>query len=69
MWGDRLRWMTLPQGTDRIVRGPGRPFAEGGCLLDVDGDTNLDLVVNEGRPDADLVWYRAPHTGTVGRDT
>jgi hypothetical protein len=64
MWGDRLLWTTLPQGSDRIVRGRGHPFAEGGCLLDVDGDTNLDLVVNEGGPDADLVWYRAPHTGT-----
>jgi hypothetical protein len=59
-WGDRLLWRRLPQG-DRVIRGRGRAFAEGGCLLDVDGDGKLDVVVNEGGPEAGLVWYRAPH--------
>jgi hypothetical protein len=62
-WGDRLLWRTLPQGKYRVVRGRGRAFAEGGCLLDVDGDGKLDIIVNEGGPDADLVWYRAPSSG------
>ena len=62
-WGDRLLWRRLPQGNHQVVRGRGRAFAEGGCLLDVDGDGNLDIVVNEGGPEADLVWYRAPHAG------
>lgn len=62
-WGDRLLWRSLPQGNYRVVRGRGRALAEGGCLLDVDGDGKLDIVVNEGGPQADLVWYRAPHAG------
>ncbi|HUE24194.1 MAG TPA: VCBS repeat-containing protein [Bryobacteraceae bacterium] len=62
-WGDRLLWGRLPQGSYRVVRGRGPAFAEGGCLLDVDGDGQLDIVVNEGGPEADLVWYRAPHAG------
>ena len=60
-WGDRLLWRTLPQGKYRVIRGHGPAFAEGGCLLDVDGDGNLDIVVNEGGPENDLVWFRAPH--------
>jgi len=60
-WGDRLLWRGLPQGNYRVVRGRGRAFAEGGCLLDVDGDGALDIVVNEGGPESDLVWFRAPH--------
>jgi hypothetical protein len=60
-WGDRLLWRKLPQGDYQVVRGRGRAFAEGGCLLDVDGDGQLDIVVNEGPPENNLVWYRAPH--------
>jgi hypothetical protein len=60
-WGDRLLWRVLPRGGYRVVRGRGPAFAEGGCLLDVDGDGKLDVVVNEGGPENDLVWFRAPH--------
>ena len=60
-WGDQLLWRGLPQGDFQVIRGRGRAFAEGGCLLDVDGDGALDIVVNEGAPDRDLVWYHAPH--------
>jgi hypothetical protein len=62
-WGDRLLWRRLPHGDYQIVRGRGRAFAEGGCLLDVDGDGILDIVIGEGGPESDLVWYRAPHSG------
>lgn len=62
-WGDRLLWRSLPEGKDQVVRGRGRAFAAGGCLLDVDGDGNLDVVVNEGGAAADLVWYHAPDSG------
>ncbi|HLY17566.1 MAG TPA: VCBS repeat-containing protein, partial [Bryobacteraceae bacterium] len=59
-WGDRLVGRSLPQGGSRVVRGPGRAFTEGGCLLDVDGDGRLDVVVGESGPEAALVWFRAP---------
>ena len=59
-WGDRLLWRGLPRGKQQVIRGRGRVFAEGGCLLDVDGDGRLDVVVNEGGPEAGLVWYRSP---------
>lgn len=58
-WGDRLLWRGLPQGDYQVVRGRGRAFAQGGCLLDVDGDGKLDIVVNESG--AELVWFGAPH--------
>ncbi len=61
-WGNQLLWRRLPKGINQVVRGRGRAFAEGGCLLDVDGDGKLDIVVNEAGPEADLVWYRAPRT-------
>ncbi|HXM45749.1 MAG TPA: VCBS repeat-containing protein [Bryobacteraceae bacterium] len=64
-WGDRLLWRGLPNGNYQVVRGRGRAFAEGGCLLDVDGDGRLDIVVNEGGPEGDLVWYRAPQAGAA----
>lgn len=62
-WGDRLLWRSLPQGNYRVARGRGRAFAEGGCLLDVDGNGRLDVVVNEGGPEAALVWFRTPREG------
>ena len=62
-WGDRLLWRGLPRGKFQVVRGRGRAFAEGGCLLDVNADGRLDIVVNEGPPDRDLVWFQAPAAG------
>jgi hypothetical protein len=65
-WGERLLWRELPRGGYQVVRGRGRAFAEGGCLLDVDSDGKLDIVVNEGGPENDLVWFRAPHEPAPG---
>ena len=62
-WGDQLLWRGLPQGNYQIVQRGKRVFREGGCLLDVDGDGSLDIVVNEGGPESDLVWFRAPPKG------
>ena len=59
-WGGRLLWRGLPQGNYRVIRGNGRAFGEGGCLLDVDGDGRLDVVVNEAAPEPALVWFHNP---------
>ena len=64
-WGDRLLWRSLPKGIYRVVGGRGRAFTEGGCLLDIDGDGRVDIVVNESGPEAALVWFRAPGQGTL----
>jgi hypothetical protein len=52
------RHLSCPQGR-------GRAFPEGGCVLDVDGDGLVDVVVNEGGPEAALVWFRAPDQGSL----
>jgi hypothetical protein len=65
-WGDRLLWRSLPRGNYRVIRGRGRAFSEGGCLLDVNGDGLLDVVVNESGPEGSLVWFRAPPKGARG---
>jgi len=59
-WGDRVQWWSLPEG-NHTVSGPRGPFAEGGAILDVKGDGQLDLVVNETAPPRTLVWLEAPH--------
>jgi hypothetical protein len=61
-WGDRLVWRSLPDGKTSVLPAVRRAFSSGGCLMDVDGDGRLDLVLNEigeGGPPL-LVWFRAP---------
>src|SRR5690349_5324868 len=58
-WGYRARWWNLPEGTN-AVSGPSGPFAEGGTILDVNGDGQLDLVVNETASPRALEWLEAP---------
>lgn len=59
-WGDRISWWNLPDGKNS-VSGPRGPFAEGGAILDVNRDRQLDLVVNETVSPRALVWLEAPH--------
>ena len=54
-----MRLWNLPEGKN-AVSGPRGPFAEGGTILDVNGDGQLDLVVNETVPPRALVWLEAP---------
>jgi hypothetical protein len=67
-----VRWWNLPEGKN-AVSGPRGPFAEGGTILDVNGDGQLDLVVNETAPPRALVWLEAPrwtrHVIDTGVDT
>ena len=68
-WGDRLRWLNLSEGkgTASLARGT---CAEGGAVLDVDGDGRPDIVLNDtvlndivlndDAPGRALVWLEAP---------
>ncbi len=57
-WGDRLiRWDLTNLRSHLVTRGW---FGEGGCLLDVDGDGVLDVVVTEIAPTPALVWFHPP---------
>ena len=71
-WGDRLRWWNIPDGKTTAF-GPRGPFAEGGALMDVNGDGRLDWIVNEGPPARALVWFEASrgtrHVIDTGVDT
>src|SRR5271169_6166953 len=71
-WGDRVRWWSLPDG-NKAESGPRGPFAEGGAILDVNGNGQLDLVVSETAPPRALVWLEAPrwirHVIDTGVDT
>jgi hypothetical protein len=58
-WGDRVRWWNLSDGGS-AGPGPRGPFAEGGTILDVNGDAQPDLVLNEVAPPRALVWLEAP---------
>lgn len=67
-----MRWWNLPEG-NHAVSGPRGPFAEGGAILDVNGDGQLDLVVNETAAPRALAWLEAPrwtrHVIDTGVDT
>jgi hypothetical protein len=81
-WGDRLRWWNFSEGkgTAPVARGP---FAEGGAVLDVNGDGRPDVVLNdtvlndvvlkEDAPGRALVWLEAlgwkRHVIDTGVDT
>ncbi|MEO7651344.1 MAG: VCBS repeat-containing protein [Bryobacteraceae bacterium] len=58
-WGDRIRFWTLPDFRSRTL--PVKPpiLADGGCLLDVDRDGQLDLIANESAGRHALVWFSA----------
>jgi len=70
-WGDRLRSWSIPDGKVRVL-GSGGPFGEGGAIIDVNRDGQLDVVAGEMSPRA-LVWFEAPrwtrHVIDTGVDT
>jgi hypothetical protein len=70
-WGDRLRAWSIPDGKFRVL-GSGGPFGEGGAILDVNRDGQLDVVAGEMSPRM-LVWFEAPrwtrHVIDTGVDT
>ena len=57
-WGDSLREWTLPGLHSRILS-PAE-YNEGGCLMDVDQDGQLDLILQEGVKPGKLVWLHSP---------
>lgn len=57
-WGDGIQRRNLPDGApETIARGN---YTEAGCLMDVDGDGKLDLIVNESGEHPRLIWLHAP---------
>ena len=58
-WGDRVVQWKIPSGKMRVrVKRSASGFGEGGCLLDVSGQSAL--VLNEGPPERALVWLDEP---------
>jgi hypothetical protein len=70
-WGENIQRRTLPAGPPQTIAAGA--FSEGGCLMDVDGDGRLDLVVMEAGAHPGLVWFHAPewsrHTIAEGIDS
>src|SRR5260370_39121069 len=57
-WGDSLREWTLPGLRSRILSKA--KYSEGGCLMDVDHDGEMDLILQEGIKPGNLVWLHSP---------
>jgi hypothetical protein len=57
-WGDSLREWTLPGLRSRILSKA--KYNEGGCLMDVDQDGEMDLILQEGIQPGNLVWLHSP---------
>lgn len=58
-WGEGVVSWRLPEGRSRVLVSSGR-FGEGGCVLDVDRDGRVDLVLQELDESGRLVWLHAP---------
>jgi hypothetical protein len=66
-WGDGLdRWDVPNLKRHRIARGS---FGEGGCLLDVDGDGQPDLILQQGLGLGKLMWLSTRDSKTHVIDT
>ncbi len=60
-WGDRVLSVKLPAGKTRtLVSRTPAGFRQGGCVLDVRGHGQQDLVLNEATPEGALVWLESP---------
>jgi hypothetical protein len=57
-WGDGLRSWSLPDLKSKTLAAG--QFAEGGCLIDVDGDGREDLILQEGLGLGKMIWRKAP---------
>jgi hypothetical protein len=57
-WGDGLRVWSLPDLRPRLLADGA--FGEGGCLVDLDGDGEQELVANEGSGLGQLTWRKPP---------
>lgn len=57
-WGaDLWQWRIGSPSATKIAPGP---FNEGGCLVDINSDGQLDVVLQEGTGLGRLVWLQAP---------
>ncbi len=55
-WGDRARVHSLDNAGVRVL-GVETGFGRGGCVVDVDGDGRMDLVLEQ---QGEMVWLEAP---------
>jgi hypothetical protein len=58
-WGTELRFWPLAGGSPKTLK-QGTDFGPGGCVADVDGDGQDDLMVREHVASGAFLWLRAP---------
>ncbi len=62
-WGDRLLRWTVPGSGAQVLLEAGSHYGEGGCLEDVNGDGQPDLILLEKAAEdtlGQMVWLEAP---------
>ncbi len=63
MPGEKLNWYRYPNWNKTVIATPTNEFTTDCALGDVDGDTDLDIIVPDGDSGNNLVWFANPRPG------